>query len=129
MGTKLLAVFLALHGLAHAPGFTAGWKLTQPEDMVYTTTVLWGNVDLGDVGIRIQALFWLPGIALFVLAAYALFNHRAWAIRMLAIASAYSLVICLINMPNAVVGLVINVLLLAGIAFVQVVKPWLAATR
>src|SRR5512140_923785 len=129
MRTKLLALFLAAHGIVHWIGFAVPWKLAESKDMPYATTVLWGNVDLGEVGIRIQALFWLPAIALFVLAAYALIRNRSWALRVLAVAAGYSLVICLLNMPQAVAGLVINVVLLAGIAGAKTLRPWLAVMR
>jgi hypothetical protein len=44
------ALFIALHGLAHLPGFMASWQIVHLEALPYKTTVFAGHVDLGHAG-------------------------------------------------------------------------------
>ena len=121
MLTRAFAIFLALHGIVHWIGFAVPWKLiTMNKRVPYDTTILWGGVDLGDTGMRLEGLLWLPAIALFVAAAYAVWLGRSWAVPVVAVASAFSLVICVLAMPQAVIGAVINIAILAGIVAVRV---------
>jgi hypothetical protein len=120
--TRAFAVFLALHGVAHGVGFAVPWKLATQKDHAYTTTILWGNVDLGDTGIRLFALLWLPALVAFFVAAYALWRGRSWATPFLAVTAAASLVVCVLAMPDAVVGVFINVAILIGIAAAAVAR-------
>jgi hypothetical protein len=125
IATKVFAVFLVLHGFAHGVGFAVPWKLVTPKDQPYTTTVLWANVDLGDAGIRLFALLWLPAIVAFAVAAYGIWQGRSWATPALAATAAGSLIVCIVAMPAAVVGTFINVAILAGVA----VAAFVARTR
>lgn len=54
-----LAVRMALHGVAHAPGFVGSWRLAALEGMPYHTTLLGGAIDVGDAGMRVVGLAWL----------------------------------------------------------------------
>jgi hypothetical protein len=127
--TKAFAVFLALHGIVHWIGFAVPWRLmTMNKHVPYDTTILWGNIDLGDTGVRLEGLLWLPAIALFVAAAYAIWLGRSWAIPIVAVAAAFSLVICALNLPDAQIGAAIDVALLAGIVAVRVLGIRLPGT-
>lgn len=120
MLAKAFAVFLALHGIVHWIGFAVPWKLmTMNRHVPYDTTILWGNIDLGDTGVRLEGLLWLAAISLFVAAAYAVWLGRSWAVPILAVASAFSLAICALNLPDAQIGAVIDVAILAGIVAVR----------
>ena len=47
----VLAVLMVIYGVAHLVGFAAAWKLV-PSGLPYRTTVLGGQMDLGDAGKR-----------------------------------------------------------------------------
>lgn len=49
----LLALILFGHGFAHLPGFITYWKLAEIKEMPYKTTILAGNINVGDLGIRV----------------------------------------------------------------------------
>ena len=108
---KLFAVFLALHGLAHLVGITRAWTSDK-----YTTELFDARVDLGTVGGRIDSVIWLLGAAAFVIAAILIWQRSAGAIRVLFGVTAFSTLLCITAPRNNVVGLVINVILLAGLA-------------
>ena len=107
----LLAAFVAAHGIAHLVGFAVTWQLTVSKDVPYTTTVLNGRVDLGDGGIRVVGLLWLALAIAFAGVAAALALRAAGAWSALAWAIAASTCLCLVSLPAARIGLVINALL------------------
>jgi uncharacterized protein YjeT (DUF2065 family) len=108
-----LALLLVLHGIAHLPGFLVPWRLAAPADIPYTTTVLGGTADLGPLGIRMVSLLWLTAALAFVIAGVATFlDDAAW--RTLAIgATLASLALTVLGWPQARIGLVLNLMLLA----------------
>jgi len=101
------AALLAAHGAAHSLAFAVAWKLTEPEDLPYTTKIF-GSVDLGAVGIRIVGLLWLAALAAFLLAA---------ALTVFA-ATVLSTLLCLTQPGRAAVGLAIDAALLVGLLVV-----------
>ena len=110
----VLAVFLFAHGFAHLVGLAGSWQLGT--GIPHKTTLLAGRVDLGEGGIRAFGLVWLVGALAFTGAAAALaFGEPLWA-TVAAAAAVFSLVISLLALPDAVVGVWINVALLAMLA-------------
>jgi hypothetical protein len=107
------SLFLVLHGIAHLPGFLVPWRLAAPSEMPYTTTVLDGSADLGNVGIRIVSILWLLTAVAFVVAGAATFlQDAAW--RTIAItATLASLALTVLGWPQSQIGLALNLLLLA----------------
>lgn len=122
MMRRALAVFLALHGVVHFIGAAVAWRLMTSPDNPYTTTVLWGNIDLGETGITIVGAAWLLPLAAFVVAAVGLWLNRGWALPAVLIAAVLSLAICLLGMPAAVAGLVIDVLLIGLVGALLLVR-------
>lgn len=116
---KLFAFFLAAHGIAHAVGFAVSWKLTESDDLAYTTELFGGLIDAGSVGIRIVGVIWLLGAAAFVVAALLLWRRSGRAMQALLGATLLSTLLCLARPREAWIGLVIDVVLLAGIAAVD----------
>jgi hypothetical protein len=114
------AAFLVAHGVAHLIGFIAAWRLAAFADAPYTTQVLGGTLDVGDVGIRIVGLLWVGAAAGFVAAAIAVWRRRGS--RIVALAAAGSLVVTLIGLPAAFVGLWIDLAILGGLALVAVAR-------
>jgi asparagine N-glycosylation enzyme membrane subunit Stt3 len=108
---KLFSIFLALHGLAHLVGINRAWTKAN-----YTTELFDGRVDLGTVGGRIDSVIWLLGAAAFVVAAILIWQRSARAVPALLGVTAFSTLLCITAPRNNVVGLVINVILLAGLA-------------
>jgi hypothetical protein len=116
---RFAAFFLFLHGLAHVLGFLGSWQLTELRDLPYTTLVLNGAVDVGDGGIRVVGLFWLAAAVAVVGAGLAIWRAEWFAFRATLIATVVSLAICLIGMPAAGIGLLIDVLVLAVLVLIQ----------
>jgi hypothetical protein len=107
----LLAGFLLAHGFAHLVGLAGSWRLGT--GVPHKTTLLGGRFDLGEGGIRAFGVVWLLGAVAFATAAAALILvPPLWTTLVLA-AAAFSLVISVLALPDARVGVGINVVLLA----------------
>ena len=108
-----IAVFLALHGFAHFVGFAGSFGLA--ESMPYKTTVLGGTVDLGDAGIRVFGVMWLIAAGAFLVASAAAMTNQAWWTRALLVAVTGSLVLCAMALPEARIGVALDLLILAAV--------------
>ena len=108
----IIAIVLIAHGIAHLPGFLVPWRLTRPADMPYKTTLLAGRVDVGNGGIRVVGALWLVAALAFVAAGIAaLTGLLPW--RMITTCAAtFSLVLAILNYPEARIGIAINVTIL-----------------
>jgi hypothetical protein len=111
------AALLAAHGAAHSLAFAVAWKLTEPEDLPYTTKIF-GSVDLGAVGIRIVGLLWLAALAAFLLAAARVWRRSPGATLTVFAATVLSTLLCLTQPGRAAVGLAIDAALLVGLLVV-----------
>ncbi|MGD8494911.1 MAG: hypothetical protein PVF05_01885 [Gemmatimonadales bacterium] len=113
----LLALLMALHGLAHGVGFVVTWRLTEFQDMPHDTTLLSGTVDVGEAGIRAVGVLWLlAGVAFFVAAGAALVN-AAWWPTMTVVTAVCSLPLSIAGWPESRIGVAVNLVLLVLIAF------------
>ncbi len=108
-----IAVFLALHGFAHFVGFAGSFGLA--ESIPYKTTVLGGTVDLGDAGIRAFGMLWLVAGGAFLVASAAAMTSQEWWVKALLVAATSSLVLSLMALPEAKVGVLLNLLILAAV--------------
>lgn len=116
MVRALVGGFLALHGIAHAAGFTATWRVAATPDNPYTTAILNGTVDAGDAWIRLIGVLWLAAAAGLIAAAVAVWTGARHALGGVVIATAFSLAMCLIGLPAAQIGAAIDVAILGIIA-------------
>ncbi|HVO72321.1 MAG TPA: hypothetical protein VMT24_19870 [Aggregatilineaceae bacterium] len=109
------AFFLVAHGMAHLMATSVYWKLKESPDLVYQTTVLSGRLDLGETGIWIYGLLWLvTGIGTAV-AGVGLGLNTRWARPLLLAATLLSLALCALVLDRAIVGAVIDVVILVGL--------------
>lgn len=111
----VLAVLMALHGVAHLPGFLVPWRLASLPEMPYGTTVLAGRVDLGNTGIRVMGAAWLAVALAFVAAAIAAATDRTWWMAAATTAAAVSLRLSVLGLPAARFGIAMNLLILAAL--------------
>lgn len=109
-----IAIVLALHGFAHVVGFAGSFGLA--ESIPYRTTVLGGTVDLGDGGIRAVGILWLVAAAAFLVASAAAMTNQEWWVKALLVAAVGSLVLGVMALPEARIGVAIDVLILAAVA-------------
>jgi hypothetical protein len=109
----LLALILFGHGVAHLPGFLVFWKLTMFEEMPYKTTILAGNVNVGDVGIRVVGGLWLAVALAFAASGIGTGMRLPWWQPVTLITSVFSLLLCIVDWPDARFGVFINIALIA----------------
>jgi len=121
-----LGVFLIAHGIAHFVATSLYWKLSESEENPYTTEVLDGRLDLGETGIAIYGALWLlAGIGMAAAGAGVVIKARR-AVSWLLAATVFSLVVCVFVADKAIVGIVINLIIL-GVLFVRPRLPIRAA--
>ena len=111
---RAAALFLALHGLIHIMGFVAAWQLATLPELAYRTTALNGAVEIGDLGARLVGIGWIVGGGALVVAASGIRRSAPWAFRGAVLAATVSTVICAIGLPDASMGLAIDVAILMG---------------
>ncbi len=109
----LLALILFGHGVAHLPGFLAFWKLATLKEMPYKTTILAGNVNVGDLGIRVVGVLWLATALAFAASSIGTGTRLPWWQPVTLITSVFSLLLCIVGWPDARFGLFINIALIA----------------
>jgi hypothetical protein len=104
-----LAILLALHGAAHS---VEAWR-NNPSGTPYDTTILAGRVDLGKGGIRLVDALWLVAGLSFVAAAVTAVLSASWWPSFALIVAIGSLTLCVFQLPDTRMGVVINVILIA----------------
>jgi hypothetical protein len=112
IASLLAAGFFFLHGLAHAVGLKDIWGLGG--EVANTATYL-ASLDPHSPLYALLGLAWLAALALFVGAAAGLVLRRRWWLPAALAAAGLSLVLCVVWRDAAVVGLVVDVLILAGL--------------
>jgi hypothetical protein len=107
------AGILLVHGLAHLPGFVGRWKLSAR--FPYKTTILGGRLDVGDVGAKVVGVLWLMLVIDFAVVAWLAYRGApSWPLGALAVASG-SVLLCLIDWPETMIGAVIDVVVVVVI--------------
>lgn len=109
--TRILAAFLVLHGLAHLVGTSVSFTRAADGDSVDYLAGAWTLSD--PALLRLTGLMWALAAAAFLYAAAVTWLRSPDWPRVLAIVSVVSLVLCVIALWAAVVGVVIDVALLA----------------
>ena len=108
----LLAALMVYHGLAHSVGFAEAWQLV-PQGPPYKTTILAGRLNLGDAGIRVTGILWLATGVAFLVAAIAAAVGLPWWDSFALVIAVVSLLLCAVELPEARLGLVINLAIVA----------------
>jgi hypothetical protein len=114
----LIALFVAGHGIAHLVGCFVSWRWMSSPEVSYTTTLLGGRVDIGDMGRRVMGAMWLAGAVAFVIAGGALALGRPIAPLLVAGAALGSLLLCAIDWPQARIGMAVNLVLLVALPLI-----------
>ena len=108
-----LAVLMALHGIAHTPGFATAWHFVPAGGGSYKTTVLGGRFDLGDGGIRAIGILWLAVAAAFLVAAVGAVLDASWWPSAALVTAIVSMLLSLLEMPQARIGVFVNLFVIA----------------
>jgi hypothetical protein len=116
----LAAGFLAAHGLIHLIGFVVPWGIAQVEGFPYRTSALAGAVALGETGARAVGVAWLVLAVGFVIAGAATWRREAWAPLLTAVLAIASIVVCVLGLPEAAFGIVVNVAILVALGWAAV---------
>lgn len=122
----LVAFLLLAHGIAHMVGFAAAWKLGNSPELPYKTTLFGGSVDIGDSGMRLMGIVWAGLAVTFAVAAVGLALRQPWWTMAAWWAIGFSIAICVLNWPEARIGLAFNgflVVLLFLLARFKLVGP------
>ncbi len=121
----LPAVLLALHGLAHLPGFLGSWRLVARADLPYGTHGLASGVHVGAAGERALGVMWLLTALAFWAAADLFVLGRAGWVPLTLGASTVSLALCGAGLPETRVGLWLNAGLLTLLLLLGPGLGWL----
>lgn len=108
----LLAILFCVHGIAHLVGFVVPWQITKMEDMPYKTTLLSGQINVGDTGIRIVGLLWLMAAVGFVISGIAVLRLTPWWNTWALYISLFSLILSILGWPESKIGVLVNLLIL-----------------
>jgi hypothetical protein len=122
MARMLAAALLAAHGLIHLIGFVVPWGITHVEGFPYRTSALAGAIALGEPGARLVGVVWLVLAVGFVVAGVATWRRVAWAAPLTAVLAVGSIVVCVLGLPEAAFGIVVNVAILAALGWVAIAR-------
>jgi hypothetical protein len=112
------AVVLTVHGFIHLIGFVVPWQLATVDGFPYRTTVLAGLLDVGGTGARAVGGLWLACAVGFVVAGFALWRGEPWPMPLIVGFALASLVLCFLGLPESVLGVAVNLAILAVAAYV-----------
>lgn len=107
-----IAIILALHGIAHLPGFVVPWQLTRNAREPYRTTIIGGR-DVGPMGMRFIGIFYLVLAVVFIGMAYGAYSQAPWWPQYTLFACGMSIFMCIVNWPDTKIGLVLNLIIIA----------------
>ena len=110
------------HGLIHLMGFVVPWRLVTIQAMPFSTTAFFGRVDLGEGGARALGLMWLLVGILFVAAGVGLWAGQDWWQRVTLTTAGMSSILCVIALPQAGFGLLVNAVLVVLVTLVPAVR-------
>jgi hypothetical protein len=109
----LAGVFLILHGLVHLLWFVVPWRITTVNGLPYSTSVLAGRIEVGAAGVRIVGLLWLAAVVPWVAAGLGLMALAPWWQALAVGAALFSSVLCVLGLPEAKWGVLIDLIILA----------------
>ena len=109
-----LAIFLALHGVAHLVGFVGSWGLVS--SVPSRTGLFAGRIPVGSNGMKVIGILWLVTAVMFVAAGIGRMIDTPWAPALIVIAALVSLMLSVSALPAARIGVAINVAILTAFA-------------
>jgi hypothetical protein len=107
------AIFLALHAIAHGPGILGAWKIAEIEDASFQPNVLLTGAS--DTLVAVLGAIWLVAAVAYLVAAYGLLRNARWWPGATLAAALVSLTMTILWAEDAVVGLVVNIAVLAAL--------------
>jgi hypothetical protein len=115
MWRYVIAAFFAAHGFAHLVGFEGTWGVGAFEGKAKAPALL-SEISTDSATLKLFGILWLIGLLAFAVAAAGVVFKTRWAPTATAGAALFSLVISLVSWPDAWIGVVINVAILAVLA-------------
>ena len=109
-----MAVFFALHGVAHALGSGAYARVWSLAVLPYKTTLLGGAIDVGHAGMAVFAAGLLVAGAGFVAVAYACWQDETWWPGVLLASTILSLLLTGMDWDAGYAGVGVDLVILAG---------------
>lgn len=109
----VLGLLMIVHGIAHLVGFAGSFGLSR--DIPFKTTVLGGHVDVGLLGTRALGVLWLACALAFLGVGTGAIIRTGWWQSYAIFVGAISLALCLVELPAAKIGAVVDVVVLAAI--------------
>jgi hypothetical protein len=117
-------MLLVLHGFAHSPGVLGSWKIAEFEDVSYAPNLLLEQA--GDGAIRLLGGVFLLGGLAFVIAGLGVMRRATWWLPTALGATLVSLVVTTLWYQDALVGLVLNLVILVVLGAALVRQIWAA---
>lgn len=119
-GALLAAVLFALHGVAHAAGVAGIFGLGDTPAENLSTLV--PGLDPASLTFRALGVLWMVALGLFVAAAVGIVLKRSWWLATAFAATVVSLVLCIVWFDAAIVGLVLNSVIVVGLVACTVLR-------
>jgi hypothetical protein len=119
-----LALFMALHGIAHLVGFGVSWRLVASEEMPFKTTLFYGRLDLGEAGVKGVGIVWLLLAVSFVVAAVGAVLRQPWWNGLATALALASLLLSIASLPDARMGVLVNALVLGALVAGPALAWW-----
>ena len=107
------AVFLVLHGFAHLVGFVGSWELAA--SVPPQTALLAGRIPLSLTSMRWVGILWAVVALAFVVPAVGIIRQTTWWPAATLVVAFASLALCVLGLPQAKVGDVVDIAIIAGV--------------
>jgi hypothetical protein len=114
----ILIILFFVHGIAHLPGVIVPWRIAVLREVPYKTTLLSGRIHLSKKGVKFIGLLWLLASLTFILAGIGLFIQSPWWKTLTYIVTIFSIVLCIVDWPDARFGVFINAAIFIILLFI-----------
>lgn len=114
------ALLFVLHGIAHAVGFAGAFGLSESNAINEGFTLV-GGLDADGLAMHALGALWLVPIPLYVVAAAGLVLRRRWWAPWALAATLASTALCILWLEPAKVGLVLDLVILVGLAVYAII--------
>ena len=110
-----LAVVMLLHGFAHIVGVIGAWDLA-PSRVPHRTTLLGGAISAPPSVTQLMGVLWLVLALGFAATSAGAMANAGWWTKTALLFSALSLVLSVLSLPDARVGIPVNIAIIAAVA-------------